>query len=120
MEFTGIVVPGKKRGKQLGYPTANVEIKKNNNQGIYISQTQIDLIIYQSVSFLGNAKTFNETEIILETYILDFDQDIYGKEITVELLKKIRDNEKFESINALVKKMEHDVLATREYFKNKK
>lgn len=116
----GIVVKGKQRGKELGFPTANIPLAQSiNDEGIYISQTEIDGAHFPSLTFIGSAKTFNETDAKAETYILDFDQDLYGKEITVELLTKIRDNQKFNSVEELQKAMRKDLDATKKHFQKK-
>jgi len=105
----GKIKKGSKRGKLLGFPTANFSLHKKINQGIYISQTKFLGKIYQSVTFIGNAKTFGEKDIKAETYILNFNKNLYGKFITVKLLKKLRGNKKFKSEKELIKQMKKDV-----------
>ena len=112
----GNVVEGKKRGKQLGFPTANFPLTQHVADGIYVSQTTIDNNQYNSVTFIGVAETFGETKRNVETYILDFDETMYGKEIWVTLLKKIRENQKFSSQEALVAQIQEDVAAARAFF----
>lgn len=112
----GTVLHGRKRGKILGYPTANLRLNEDIPAGIYISFTNIDDKKYQSITFVGNATTFGEKEIFAETHILDFDNDIYGEHISVKLLKKIRNNEKFTTPENLIKQMEKDKKAALEYF----
>ena len=114
--ISGKVIQGKKRGKELGYPTANIILQEEIPQGIYISETLFDSKNYPSVTFIGNAVTFGEEEVFAETYILNFNQDIYNMEITVQLIKKIRENEKFDSVEELVKQIKEDVRLTQEYF----
>lgn len=104
------------RGKKLGFPTANVNLKQNIPEGIYVSKTKVSGKIYKSITFIGTAKTFNETSYHAEDYILDFDKNIYGKWISVELLKKIRENKKFNSAGELVEQMKSDEQIAREYF----
>ena len=116
-KFSGIVVRGKNRGKKLGYPTANVLIEAIFKEGVYVSETTLDKNKLQSITFIGNAKTFNEQDYQSETYILDFNQDIYDQKIEVQLLKKIRDNQKFESADALILQMKKDEEEGRKYFK---
>lgn len=118
MQIKGKVLEGKKRGKTLGFPTANVRLDINASQGIYISQTEFEDKVFESVTFIGNAKTFGEKEIFAETYILNFDRDIYNKEIVVHLLKKIRENEKFETVDSLITQIKKDVEETENYFKD--
>lgn len=115
--FWGKVKVGKKRGKFLGYPTVNVALTKKIPEGIYISQTKIGNKFYPSTTFIGAAITFSEKNFQAETYIIDFDKSLYNKWISVKLLKKIRNNIKFESSEKLVKQMEKDVAITKNYFK---
>lgn len=118
MKISGTVKYGKNRGKALGFPTANVVLDKNVEQGIYISIVQLDDKTYKALTFIGAAETFDEKEFKAEVYILDFNEDIYGKEINVELLKKIRDVKKFSSPEELKEKMKEDEKTAREYFES--
>jgi FAD synthase len=120
VEFIGTVQKGQQRGASLGFPTANVLLDADIPEGIYISNTSIDGILYPSLTFIGKAITFGEDMYQAETYILDFNRDIYGKKIHVKLLQKIRGNEKFVSQEALVKQMEHDKMQAEEFFRNHK
>ncbi len=72
MKFWGKVRTNNKRVKALGFPTANVNLRKKIPEGIYISITKIDRKDYKSLTFIGVAKTFGETKFTCETYILDF------------------------------------------------
>lgn len=112
----GKVKKGKNRGKFLGFPTANINLHKKIPQGIYTSIVKIDNKKYFAATFIGSAKTFNENEYKAESYILDFNQSIYGKWITVTLLKKLRGNKKFDSEQKLIDQMKKDILATRNFF----
>ena len=94
--FWGKVRHHNQRGRKLGFPTANINLRKNISEGIYISHAKLGNSIYQALTFIGQAKTFNEKRFHAETYILDFKQNMYGKWISVKLLKKIRNNEKFD------------------------
>ncbi len=114
--FSGTVIEGKKRGKSLGYPTANVALDKPISQGIYISEIVIDDVRYPALTFIGDARTFGDQEVLSETYVLSFDQDIYGKQVNISLLKKIRENMKFESAEKLVEQMKQDEEEAQEYF----
>lgn len=104
------------RGKTLGFPTANINLSQKIPEGIYISKTKISGKEHKSITFIGEAKTFNEKSFHAETYILDFDKNIYGKWISVELIKKIRGNKKFNSSDELVKQMREDEKNARRYF----
>lgn len=104
------------RGRKLGFPTANINLRKNIPEGIYISQTKIKDKKYPSLTFIGSAKTFNEKSFHAETYILDFNHNIYDRWISVELVKKIRDNKKFDFPNELIEQMKKDEQIARGYF----
>lgn len=115
-KFWGKVRTHNKRGKKLGFPTANINLTKKHPSGIYISKTRIGNSIYPSLTFIGTAKTFNETKFHAETYILDFRGDLYNKWISIKILKKLRENKKFNSVDNLVKQMKKDEQQAREYF----
>ncbi|MCL5113612.1 MAG: riboflavin kinase [Patescibacteria group bacterium] len=124
-KLRGKVKKGKNRGKFLGFPTANINLHKKIPQGIYASTVKIDSPRfageagnkkYIAATFIGSAKTFNESEYKAESYILDFNQNIYGKWVTVTLLKKLRGNKKFGSEQELIDQMKQDILATRKFF----
>lgn len=114
---SGIVKEGKKRGKALGFPTANLSAQSDINQGVYVSQTTVGNQVLPSVTFVGKAETFNEDEVLIETHILNFDQNIYNKEIKVELLEFIRGSKKFEVVKDLIVAIKSDINKTKEYFK---
>ena len=117
MKFWGKVKKYNQRGKKLGFPTANVALRKNIPEGIYVSWTKLSNKQYPSLTFIGKAKTFDETRFHAETYILDFNKNIYGKWISVELIKKIRQNKKFNSVEDLIKEMKKDEQIARKHFK---
>lgn len=115
-KFWGKVRTDQKRGNKLGFPTANLNLTKNIPEGIYISIAKIQSKKYPALTFIGKVKTFNEKKFQAETYILDFRQNIYGKWMSVELLKKIRANKKFNSAQELVEQMKKDEQVARKYF----
>ncbi len=112
----GKVRKNKQRGKKLGFPTANINLTKNIPEGIYISQAKVGTSIYPALTFIGIAKTFNEKSFQAETYILNFKQNIYGKWISIKLLKKIRNNQRFNSTEELIAQMKKDEVVARRYF----
>lgn len=118
MKFWGRVRKDNQRGEILGFPTANINFTKNIPEGVYISKTKLQDRIYPSLTFIGKAKTFNETKVRAETYILDFNKNIYGQWISVKLIKKIRANKKFSSETDLVAQMKKDEQVARTYFQN--
>lgn len=115
-KFWGKVRKHNQRGRKLGFPTANINLSKKIPEGIYISKTRIGKDLFQSLSFIGIAKTFGEKRFCAETYILNFEKDIYGKWISVSLLKKIRDNKRFTSVEELVTRMKTDEQEAKKYF----
>jgi len=114
--ISGIVEKGHQRGKALGFPTANIALTTHIASGIYISQTKRGNDIHPSLTFIGEAKTFGEILYQSETYLLDFDEIIYGEFLEIQSLEKIRDNEKFVSVALLVEKMKEDEKVAREFF----
>ncbi len=116
IEITGVVKKGKGRGKELGFPTANILLNRAVPEGVYASIVTIDNHSYQAASFVGRAETFGENELRLESYILDFNRDIYDTEITVKLIEKLRESKKFPSIQSLITAIGEDVSRTAEFF----
>lgn len=114
--FSGVVITGQKRGKDLGFPTANVLLTQDIPEGIYASLITVDDKAYHAATFIGSAGTFNETDVKSESYILDFSESIYGATVTVKLLKKIRSNQAFTSVDALIEQMNKDVKEIRSLF----
>lgn len=111
--FSGVVVEGDKRGRELGYPTANIKISDEDKLlpqiGIYAVLVELDGIEYKALLSIGKRPTFyNDGKVIPEVYIYDFNNDIYGKEIKVNLIEKLRGEEKFNSAEELIKQMNID------------
>jgi len=118
-EYTilGTVVRGDDLGKKIGFPTAN--LSAHNEQfppnGVYFAEARLDGAIYPGVVNLGCRPTVSsKTERILEIYLLDFEGDIYGKDIEVRFIRYLRPEKKFENIEALVRQIEFDVKQARE------
>ncbi len=118
-EYTilGTVVRGDDLGKKIGFPTAN--LSAHNEQfppnGVYFAEARLDEAIYPGVVNLGCRPTVSsKTERILEIYLLDFEGDIYGKDIEVRFIRYLRPEKKFENIDALVRQIEFDVKQARE------
>ncbi len=117
IEITGVVKKGKGRGKNMGFPTANILLNRTVPEGVYASIVTIDNHTYQAASFVGRAETFGENELELESYILDFNRDIYGTVITVKLVEKLRESKKFPSVQSLITAIKEDVSRTAEFFR---
>lgn len=109
--LSGEVVHGRKIGRTIGFPTAN--IKLNNNKiipaiGVYYTNIKVDEKIYKGITSVGNNPTVNGKELTVETYILDFEGDLYGETINVFFIEKIRDEIKFNGIEDLKIQLEKD------------
>ncbi|MFV0305789.1 MAG: bifunctional riboflavin kinase/FAD synthetase [Moheibacter sp.] len=110
--LSGKVVHGDKLGRTLGFPTANLEVEKYKlipENGVYIVKVHFQNKIHKGLLSIGTRPTVtNSNEKRVEVYILDFEQDIYDEIISIEILKKIRDDKKFNSVDELVQQMERD------------
>lgn len=115
----GKVIDGEKIGRKIGYPTANLELDNNFailKPGVYITKTLLDGEFYYSVTNVGFNPTLKQSEFSVETYILDFDQSIYGKHIRIDFYKKIRDELKFKDVEELKEYIRWDVYNTKKFF----
>jgi len=115
--FSGFVKQDKGRGKTLGYPTANLSVEPKTQEGIFVGTVLYDGTAFPALVFIGASLTFNEHDKKAEIYLLDFEEDLYGKNLKVSVFKKFRDNKKFASKDALVAQMQQDEKQAREYFK---
>jgi riboflavin kinase/FMN adenylyltransferase len=117
--MSGRVVKGRQIGRKLGYPTANVNLRRRQSaiQGIFAVKVSglKDGIIF-GVASVGTRPTFGLIKPILEIHLLDFNRDIYGEYIHVDFIARIRDELKFESEGDLVKAMNQDVENARSIF----
>jgi len=120
--MSGRVVHGEKLGRQLGYPTANIFLHRKASplQGIFVVEVYgLDGEPLPGVASLGTRPTVDGKRVLLEVYLLDFERDIYGRHIQVSFLHKLRDELKFDSLEALKDKIAEDVQQTREFFANR-
>ena len=115
----GRIVHGNKLGRTLGIPTANIHLHRKNSavSGIYTVITHgISKEPLNGVANVGIRPTIGGTRSLLEVHLLDFNDDIYGKYVTVEFCEKLRDEEKYPTLDALKTQMLKDVDSAREYF----
>jgi riboflavin kinase / FMN adenylyltransferase len=117
----GPVVAGDRRGRTLGFPTANIAIGLDRalpEYGIYVTRAYVRETVHKSCTSIGIRPTFDvEPRPTVETFVLDFDEDIYGQEMRIELLERLRGELKFESAEDLIAQMHRDVEQTRAYFR---
>lgn len=117
------VVHGQKRGRSMGFPTANQYFPPDlviPKFGVYASTTEVDGKVYYSFTNIGSRPTFPENDVRSETHIFDFDGDLYGKVLRVSLHKFMREEVKFSSPEELVEQLKKDKKTAEEYFSAKK
>ena len=115
--LSGVVVLGDQRGRDLGFPTANVDVDSQlllPGDGIYATWATIDGVRRPSATSIGIRPTFGLTQRLVEVYVMDFDSDLYGQTMSVEFVRKLRDQETFSDVDALVKQIDQDVTDSRE------
>lgn len=114
-EVTGKVIHGHGRGARLlGFPTANITIDNGllvPAAGIYAVRVELRGQLYPAVANIGTCPTFDNQELSLEVYLLDFDRDIYGERLAVQFVQRLRDERRFDDLPALVAQIKKDVAA---------
>ena len=119
--YGGCVMHGDERGRLLGFPTANLDIDDTRVMlpyGAYVVKVYVEGDIYGGIANVGNNPTFEGCSSRLEIHILNFSGDIYSKFIRIEFLDKIRDEQKFSSVDELVKQLNRDKTYALEYLKH--
>ena len=113
----GPVMHGLENGRKINFPTLNMEIDENLlPNGVYISRTFIDGKVYKSMTNVGTHPSISElSKPIIETHVIDFSEFIYGKVVKVEVLKFIRDQKKFASLNDLKEQLKKDLIQAQNY-----
>jgi riboflavin kinase/FMN adenylyltransferase len=117
---SGTVQHGRQLGRRIGMPTLNLIPEQGKllpPNGVYYTKTHYGAQIYNGMTNIGSKPTVDGSFIGVETYLYDFSEDFYGKEIKVELLTFRRPEQKFESVDALKAQMENDIRAGEEYFR---
>ncbi len=120
--LSGKVVAGDRRGRQLGFPTANIDLYRLSLpvQGVFAVEAYgIEGEPVAGVANVGVRPTFNGRRPVLEVHLLDFSSDLYGRHVEVEMLMKLRGERKFESLDALVEQIGRDIDAARAFFGNR-
>ncbi len=115
----GVVRHGDKRGRLLGFPTANLALDPSNRlrHGVYAVTIEIDGVVREGVASFGRRPTFDNGAPLLEVFVFDFSGDLYGAEVAVDFYAFIRGEEKFDSVEALIAKMEDDSARARAILK---
>jgi riboflavin kinase/FMN adenylyltransferase len=115
----GPVLRGHERGRTLNFPTLNVGVAADRAlppNGVYVTRAHVADAHYQAVTNIGTRPTFDGTTRRVETHLLDFEGDLYGQIVVVDLLHRIREERKFAGIEELVAQIKRDVQTTREWF----
>lgn len=115
---SGKVIDGKKLGRTIGYPTANIEVdelKLLPKKGAYIVEVYVKNKFYKGMLSIGTNPTVNGDKLTVEVYILDFNEDIYGDEITVKFRDFLHEEIKFESLEKLIERLDEDKVLTENF-----
>lgn len=123
-QIVGTVVNGDKRGRTIGFPTANVEPEIGTfvpGRGVYAVRIRVQETLYDGVCNIGYKPTFNNPDVkklSIEVYILDFNKDIYGEQVVVEWHQRIRDEQKFSGIDELKAQIQRDKETAIAFFQS--
>lgn len=120
--LTGKIVKGRGLGKELGFPTANLQIEEDYKlipkNGVYTVRALIDGEMFFGMMNIGTNPTVGGKEQTIETYFFDLEKDLYGKRLRIELLVRIRDEKKFDSVEQLKVAMKQDQAFSMQYIKD--
>jgi len=114
----GTVVKGEQRGREIGYPTTNLKTSWNYlpKGGVYVTRVKIKNEYHESITNIGVRPTFGKSSLQIESHIFNFNEDVYGEEIIIDFLKRIRDEKKFETIEKLIENISQDVKYAKNFF----
>lgn len=119
-EIEGIVVHGREKGRNIGFPTANIKVDNEQllpKNGVYLGKLYFNSNEYLSMVNIGHNPTFNHVDnVSVEAHIIDFSGDLYDQNVRLELYDRIRDEKDFDSIDALINQLKQDVKYTKDYF----
>ena len=114
--LTGLVVEGDRRGRQLGFPTANLSVEPDlviPSDGIYATWAVVEGRRYEAATSIGVRPTFGANDRTVEAFLLDYEGDLYGKTVTLEFASLLREEQAFTTVEALIEQMKVDVERTR-------
>ncbi len=112
----GVVVPGDQRGRLLGFPTANLDIATKKilpADGVYAVRARVGQEVYRGVMNIGVRPTVDGTKHLKEVHVLDIERDLYGKELEVQFIARLREERRFASLEALQAQIAADVQQAR-------
>jgi riboflavin kinase/FMN adenylyltransferase len=114
----GEVVEGTGTGRRIGFPTANLFVDSEQAlplEGIYATKALFDGNSYDSVTFIGRRATFGDTRRTIETHIIDFDGDLYHKNLKIDIIYRLRSEIRFENADELAEQIKKDAIAAKNY-----
>lgn len=114
----GEVIHGKKRGRAIGFPTANIDVWPEQvipANGVYAGWGYLGDERFMAMTNVGVSPTFNNKDITVEAYLLDFDRDIYGQNLRLSFEHYLRPEARYDSLDQLIEQIERDVVNGREY-----
>ena len=111
------VIHGRKIGRALGFPTANMSMTgyESVERGVYRSSVEIDGVRYRAMSNVGIRPSVGGKEVLLETHVIGFKGDLYGRRLRVTLIERIRDEKRFASISDLKEQLQRDYELIRNH-----
>ena len=112
----GRVISGTGRGSELGFPTANLNIDPKQAlpaEGVYATWAYIDDKAYQSMTNIGKCPTFGSNELTVEVYLLDYHDNLHGRELKIDIIERLRDEKRFDSIEELKNQITEDIKQGR-------
>ena len=122
--ISGIVVEGKKIGRTIGFPTANIQINENYKllpkNGVYVVSSEIDNVLYFGMMNIGKNPTIGENDQSIEVHFFNLNEDIYNKNLQILILEHIREEQKFNSLSELQAQLDKDKLFSLNYIQNLK
>jgi len=123
--LTGTVIHGNKIGRTIGFPTANLQIPETYKlipaEGVYVVEVELMNELHHGLLSIGRRPTLESNgNLSVEVYIIDFDREIYGSEITLRLLRHVREDRKFNSLDELTKQINSDMIFALNYLAENK
>ncbi|MFM7896295.1 MAG: bifunctional riboflavin kinase/FAD synthetase [Flavobacterium sp.] len=122
--ISGKVIDGKKIGRTLGFPTANIQINESYKllpkNGVYVVSSEIDNVLYFGMMNIGKNPTIGENDQSIEVHFFNLNEDIYNKNLQISILEHIREEQKFNSLSELQAQLDKDKLYSLNYIQNLK
>jgi len=116
-EIDAEVIEGDRRGRELGFPTANLDFPHNPPvRGVFTVTCRLGDRLCQGVANVGTRPTVDGTRLLIEVHLLDFADDLYGQRMTVRFHQRLRAEQRFDSVDRLREQIGHDIDAARKFF----